>query len=72
MATTALIDEDIIELGVMWRWLKAQGLDYSEEKRDYEIALSSYALNNKSRSVLAQNGRHNVRRRGDYRAIAAP
>jgi hypothetical protein len=37
----ALIDEDILTLGVKWRFLKAKGLDYSEEFRSYEEALES-------------------------------
>lgn len=36
-ADTALIDEDIITLGTIWRWLKAHNMDYSEEFRQYEI-----------------------------------
>jgi hypothetical protein len=38
---TSLIDEDILKLGVKWRFLKAKGLDYSEEFRSYEAALES-------------------------------
>lgn len=34
---TGLLDEDIMTLGVRWRYLKAGGFDYSEEFRDYEI-----------------------------------
>ncbi len=33
----ALLDEDIITLGVIWRWLKAHNMDYAEEFRQYEI-----------------------------------
>lgn len=36
---TALIDEEVIRLGVVWRFLKAKGLDYAEEFRTYELAL---------------------------------
>jgi hypothetical protein len=36
---TCLIDEDIVTLGVKWRFLKAKGFDYSEEMRTYEGAL---------------------------------
>jgi hypothetical protein len=38
---TARLDEDILTLGVKWRFLKAKGLDYSEEFRSYEAALES-------------------------------
>lgn len=37
---TALLDEEIIRLGVVWRFLKAKGLDYGEEFRTYEMALA--------------------------------
>lgn len=34
-----LIDEEVVTLGVIWRFLKAKGLDYSEEFITYERAL---------------------------------
>jgi hypothetical protein len=37
---TALLDEEVIRLGVVWRFLKAKGLDYSEEFRTYENSLN--------------------------------
>lgn len=36
---TALIDEDIIKLGIVWRWKMAKGLEYAEDFRTYEMAL---------------------------------
>jgi hypothetical protein len=39
-ADTGLINEEAMRLGVVWRFLKAKGLDYSEEFRTYEMALS--------------------------------
>lgn len=68
---TPKIDETVIEMGVIWRWLKAKGLDYSEEKRDYEIALKQYALTNEARTLL-MGQRRSGGRRGDYRVTAAP
>ena len=38
---TSIINEDILTLGTKWRFLKAKGLDYSEEFRSYESALES-------------------------------
>lgn len=38
---TFRIDENIVTLGLKWRFLKAKGLDYSEEFRSYESALES-------------------------------
>ncbi len=34
-----ILDEDLMALGVKWRFLKAKGLDYAEEFRDYEARL---------------------------------
>lgn len=31
-----LLDEDILSLGVIWRWKSAQGLDYAEDFNEYE------------------------------------
>ncbi len=36
---TALLDEEVIRLGIVWRFLKAKGLDYGEEFTTYENAL---------------------------------
>lgn len=36
---TALLDEEVMRLGIVWRFLKAKGLDYGEEFRTYESAL---------------------------------
>ena len=33
------LDEDLIALGLIWRWLRRKGLDYAEEMADYEGSL---------------------------------
>lgn len=35
----ALLDEDLLSMGVRWRFLKANGFDYAEEKMEYETQL---------------------------------
>lgn len=35
---TALISEEVITLGLIWRFLKAKGLDYAEDFRTYQLA----------------------------------
>jgi hypothetical protein len=35
----AEFDEELMKMGVIWRFLKAKGLDYSEPFRDHELAL---------------------------------
>jgi hypothetical protein len=32
--------ENLMELGLVWRWKKSKQLDYAEDMRDYEIALT--------------------------------
>jgi len=49
---TALIDEEVIRLGVVWRFLKAKGLDYAEEFRTYEMALGDIFGSDGGSSVL--------------------
>jgi hypothetical protein len=38
---TALINEEIIRLGIIWRFRKAKGFDYGEDFRTYEAALEN-------------------------------
>lgn len=35
---TAIIDEELLRLDLIWRWLKKKGLDYAEEFRTFELA----------------------------------
>jgi len=37
---TALLDENLISLGVIWRFLAAKGLDYAEAFRTYELEVA--------------------------------
>ena len=37
---TYQIDDDLLILGLIWRYRRAKGLDYSEEKRTYDDALA--------------------------------
>jgi len=67
---TSKIDETVITMDVIWRYLKAKGFDYAEEKRDYEVVLKQYQLTNDARVVVIGKGRQNVRR-GDFRAVGA-
>jgi hypothetical protein len=35
---TGILSEEVMTLGVIWRFLKAKGFDYSEPFRTYEMA----------------------------------
>lgn len=37
---TSILDEELITLGVIWRFLKAKGFDYAESFRTYELQVS--------------------------------
>jgi hypothetical protein len=34
-----IFDEYLVKLGILWRWLKRSGLDYTEEYNEYEREL---------------------------------
>jgi hypothetical protein len=53
---TSLINEDILTLGAKWRFLKAKGLDYSEEFRSYESALESIFGSDGARGPVDMTG----------------
>lgn len=40
---TALLNEDLLTLDMKWRWNRANGLPYAEDKLDFETALSREA-----------------------------
>lgn len=50
---TAKIDEDLITLGVKWRFLQAGGYPYEPEYREYESILDSLKEDNGGRGVIS-------------------
>ena len=57
---TALLDEEVLRLGVVWRFLKAKGLDYGEEFRTYEMALVDIFGPDGGRPVVDMTGNAEV------------
>lgn len=55
-ADTALLDEDIIALGLIWRWKRAKGFDYAEDFATYERNVTN---------ALARDGVKDVLNMGD-------
>jgi len=49
---TAVISEDLITLGVIWRYLQAKGLSYAEEFREYEAQLHNLQAVDGSKPIL--------------------
>jgi hypothetical protein len=52
----ARLDEELITLGVIWRFLKSKGLDYSEEFRSYEMRLANRIGRDGGRRALNMGG----------------
>lgn len=52
----ARLDEELITLGVIWRFLKNKGLDYSEEFRAYEMRLANRVGRDGGRRALHMGG----------------
>lgn len=52
----AILDEEIIRLGIVWRWRKAKGLDYGEDFRTYESALEALFGPDAGSSVVDMTG----------------
>lgn len=58
----ALLDEDCISLGLKWRFLKSKGYPYSEEFRDYELAILDRGKAHGSELIdLSGNEKYNKR-----------
>jgi hypothetical protein len=52
----ALLDEELMTIGVVWRFRKAKGLDYSEEFRSYELMVARKLANDGAMGILDLNG----------------
>ena len=50
---TALLDEEVLTLGVKWRFLKAKGIPWEAEYREYEDMLQSLLGQNGGSPVIA-------------------
>ncbi len=58
----SLLDEDTIALGFKWRFLKSKGFPYSEEFRDYELAIAYQAASTGSQVIDMGSGDLNNQR----------
>lgn len=50
-----LWDDDLLTLGVKWRWLRAKGLDYGEEREQYQKAIDMQMSRSGANRVLPLN-----------------
>lgn len=51
----ARLDEELIKLGLIWRWRKAKGLDYDEDFRSYQIAATNAIARDGGRPTLSMS-----------------
>ena len=49
---TGILDEDLMALGIEWRYLKAKGFDYSEEFNTYERQVQENILHDRDHPVI--------------------
>lgn len=49
---TAVFDETLMELGLVWRWLRAKGMDYAEEMATYEREVEKAAARDRGLGVM--------------------
>jgi hypothetical protein len=48
-----MLSERLLTLGLIWRWRALKGLDYSEDMKNYDIALSEEAGRDKGSRMIA-------------------
>ncbi len=58
---TALLDEELMTLGVLWRFKAGQGFDYSEEFRNYELMFAQRSGRDGGKRTLNVGARYGLR-----------
>jgi hypothetical protein len=53
----SLLDEEVLTLSIMWRFLRGKGLDYAEEMATYERALETLSARDGAATVLSTTPR---------------
>ena len=53
---TSLIDENLLKLGAIWRYLKSRNMDYAEEYRTFETEVLNAAAKDGGKGVMSLNG----------------
>ena len=52
---TFILPERLITLGLVWRWREQKGLEYAEDLRNYEVALSQYQTRDGGPTVIRRH-----------------
>lgn len=53
---TMLLDDDTMQLGLEWRWLRKKGLSYAEEFASYEAAVAGLVATDGTKPTLDMSG----------------
>lgn len=53
---TFVLDDRLLTLGLIWRWKSMKGMDYQEDMRNYDIALSQAMTRDKGSRVIRKGG----------------
>lgn len=54
---TFVLDEDLLTLGIIWRYREQKGMGYAEDMANYETALSQAQARDKGARVIRRNSR---------------
>lgn len=52
----AKLDEELIKLGVVWRWKNLKGLDYAEDFRTYEMQVANSIARDGGKRTISMDG----------------
>jgi hypothetical protein len=53
----AKLDEELVKLGVVWRWKNIKGLDYAEDFRTYEMQVANSIARDGGKRTISMDGR---------------
>ena len=53
---TVVFNEELMTLGVVWRFLKGKGLPYQQQKSDYEEELKDQLMQNGAKAIINMTG----------------
>ena len=53
---TSLLDEELITLGVVWRFLKIKGLPYDQQFQEYQVRRQEVSAQDGAKAVLRTGG----------------
>ena len=55
-SNTTVLDEDIITLGVIWRFLKQKGLPYDNQLQEYQLKVFEKQAKDGAKPILRMSG----------------